>query len=220
MTVAQQFIDKKIEYLEYDFEARKDRRENLFLDRNIAKENLLLFRDILYKEGVEFFLLYGTLLGAVREKDFLSYDTDTDIGILEKDREAFIKVIPKLLNNGFEIIRTKAPDDLITFMRKDEYIDVGIFRKEKGYFKYQNNYIKEDFFKEFEKIDFLGKEFLVPKDYTLLLREWYGENWKVPIKNFPSLPEKGYKKSLILLKRKFFHSKFYNKIRPFIKRKK
>src|SRR3990167_8355448 len=35
--------------------------------------------------GITYFLIYGTCLGAIREKDFMMDDTDIDIGIYEKD---------------------------------------------------------------------------------------------------------------------------------------
>ena len=43
------------------------------LDKKISKENLLIFKKIADKNGLKFWLSFGTLLGAVREKDFIDY---------------------------------------------------------------------------------------------------------------------------------------------------
>ena len=217
MTIYQQFMNNAIGYKEYDFKARKERRIQEALNKNIAKENLILLRDIFYNNEQNFFLIYGTLLGAIREKDFIVHDTDTDIGIFEKDKEKFLKIIPQLMDAGFELIRTTEPDDLVTFMRHDEYIDIGIFRKEGNYYRYQNNFIKEEFLQEFIPLEFLETEFLIPKKYDELLRFNYG-NWEKSIVDYPSLTGKGISKLLSHLQWQLFHSKMYSKIRPFVKR--
>ena len=217
MTIYQKFINKNITYKEYDFESRKKRRSQEILNKKVATENLLLLKKIFDQNEQKFFLIYGTLLGAIRDKDFILHDTDTDIGIFEKDKENFLKIIPQLIDEGFELIRTKEPDDLVSFMRDDEYIDIGIFRKEGKYYRYQNNFIKEEFLKEFIPIKFLEIEFLIPKKYNELLIFNY-KNWKEPIVNYPSLTGKGINRLLSFLQWKLFHSKIYSRIRPFIKR--
>ena len=125
MTIAQKFINKNVEYKDYDFQGRKLRR-NEFINKKIAAKNLFIMKKIFESFDVKFTLLFGTVLVAVRENDFIEYDTDTDTGVFEEDRDKLIQAIPTLLENGFDIIRTKYPDDLVTFMKDDEYIDVGI----------------------------------------------------------------------------------------------
>lgn len=192
MTIAQKFIDCNIRYKTYDFEKRKLRRTNNCLNLPIAKENLVLFKKIMNQNNVSFFILYGTLLGAVREQNFIEHDTDTDLGIFHKDRSEFIKVIPQLIKNGFEIIRTKDPDDLVTFMRQDEYIDVGIFSTKKvglrNYFEYQGNLIDKHFLQTLDEIQFLGLTFKIPSNVDKFLVKNYGKDWNLPKKGEPALP--------------------------------
>ena len=49
------------------------------------------------KHDLQFFMIGGTLLGAVRHHGMIPWDDDIDIGLLRKDYETFIKVAPKEL---------------------------------------------------------------------------------------------------------------------------
>ena len=49
------------------------------IDKVIAKENLFLLKDICDEAGLKFILFYGTLLGAIREHDFITHDEDIDL---------------------------------------------------------------------------------------------------------------------------------------------
>jgi len=55
-------------------------------DRDAYKKNLVALKYILDKYGVPFFLGFGTLLGACREKDFIENDQDVDILVMERGR--------------------------------------------------------------------------------------------------------------------------------------
>lgn len=54
-----------------------------------------VFRDVCDKEGIWYSLAFGTMLGAVREKNIIGWDTDVDVfvlyGDLERVRSAFSK---------------------------------------------------------------------------------------------------------------------------------
>lgn len=49
------------------------------------------------KHNLQFFMIGGTLLGAVRHHGIIPWDDDIDIGLLRKDYETFIEVAPKEL---------------------------------------------------------------------------------------------------------------------------
>ena len=138
------------------------------------------------------FSYFGTLLGAVREQNFIKHDTDTDLGIFDFDRFKFINAIPQLIKSGFEIIGTKAPDDLVTFMRHDEYIDIGIFSNKRigfcNYFKYQNNLIDNYFLENLDEIQFLGLTFKIPSNVDEFLVKNYGKDWNFSQRGEPALP--------------------------------
>ena len=59
---------------------------------------------ICQKNGIQYFLFAGTLLGCVREKDYILWDDDADIAFLRPDYEAFIRIAPSCLSVEFELV--------------------------------------------------------------------------------------------------------------------
>ena len=57
------------------------------INKEISQENLLLLKRILDNYSIFFGLIAGTLLGAVREHDFINHDEDTDLFFLEEDKQ-------------------------------------------------------------------------------------------------------------------------------------
>ena len=193
-SIAQAVLGIKEPYVDYDFDQRKKRRASLnqlHLNLEVASENLILIKTVLDKHKVTFWLVYGTLLGAIREGAFIRHDTDTDLGVYISDRSRLIEALRELLENGFELIRTKCPDDLVTIMKDDEYVDIGIYRLDKDkcgkyFYVYQNNREYIPSFEELSTFSFIKHNFKIPYNSAMLLERWYGKTWKFPQKNFPA----------------------------------
>ena len=62
-------------------------------DLAIAKEVV----SICEKYGLRYYMLGGTMLGAIRHKGFIPWDDDMDLGMPRKDYERFLEVAPKEL---------------------------------------------------------------------------------------------------------------------------
>lgn len=195
-TITQLVLGVNDAYLDYDFESRKARRRSAgkeYIDRDVCRRNLLDVKAVLDKHNIKFWLVYGTLLGATREGDFIAHDTDTDLGVYEEDRKQFIIALKEILGLGFKLIRTRAPDDRATIMREDEYIDFGIFRVERDdrgreYYVYQDNREYGQSFETLKPQFFLDEEFLVPTAAEELLLRWYGKDWRRPKAGTPAWP--------------------------------
>ncbi len=65
--------------------------------KGIQIEMLKHFIEICEKENLQYFLIGGTALGAVRHKGFIPWDDDIDVGLPRKYYEKFINVAQKYL---------------------------------------------------------------------------------------------------------------------------
>lgn len=96
------------------------------INKERAKENLSLLKKICNTHNLEFILFFGTLLGAVREHDFISHDEDIDIVLPITGLERFKDILFILRENGFEVVRFERRG-FMSIMRKGEYIDIYFF---------------------------------------------------------------------------------------------
>lgn len=175
-----------------------------YIKTDIAKRNLIDLKKILDKNKVHFGLIYGTLLGAYREKNFIKHDYDTDLYVLEEFKQKLLDSLKELIDIGFEVCRF---DGLIlSVIRQGEYIDFYFFRK--SWFFYRKNSAglstRAKFLENTSDYEFLGEIFQIPEDTENFLVSLYGKNWRVPIKNDISMNHHWYIKIRNYIRSNFF----------------
>lgn len=155
------------------------------MNLSIARENLRIFYSIIDPTNLTYGLFNGTLLGAIRENDLIKYDEDTDVYLLDEERDKFFRLLDVFKKHGFELVRWE-DDGLLSLMRKDEYIDVYFFRKRKKLGLINLRVLNNEFeypAKNLEnpvRREFLGMNFPVPGKPEKIVRKIYGSDWRIP----------------------------------------
>lgn len=70
------------------------------VDLEIVKEVVRLCD----KYDLKYYMLGGTMLGAIRHKGFIPWDDDVDLGMPRQDYEAFLKIAPKELEDNLKVV--------------------------------------------------------------------------------------------------------------------
>jgi lipopolysaccharide cholinephosphotransferase len=153
-------------------------------------ENMALMRDILKEQNIPCFLHYGTLLGAIREKNFIAHDDDADIGVFGQDFDAVIGLLPVFLAKGFTF-NSQRNGRLLQFVRNGEQVDIFFAYKKIGLTGSKWSIddratVSSSFLDTLIPLLFLGEEFLIPSNSEALLRNLYGKTWRIPLKGIPS----------------------------------
>lgn len=151
------------------------------IDKSIARDNLKLLKKYFDDNGLKYILAFGTLLGAIRDKDFIDHDEDVDLIVFDKDKEKIYDTLFSIQEIGFSVVRNDRRG-LISIMRKGEYIDLYFFSNYKSNLYYCGGILCPcQFLDNLTTIDFLGDEYYAPADYKGFLLYRYGETWETPI---------------------------------------
>lgn len=70
------------------------------MELSVLKE----FARICEKYQIQYFALFGTAIGAARHQGFIPWDDDIDIGMLRKDYEKLLSVVPKECKGEYRIV--------------------------------------------------------------------------------------------------------------------
>ncbi len=99
--------------------------------QQVELEILLEFKRICEKYNLTYFLVAGTLLGAVRHQGFIPWDDDVDVAMYREDFEIFKKVCKKELPKEY-FLQTRETDpnyfmQIIRIRKHDTYVCENIF---------------------------------------------------------------------------------------------
>lgn len=156
--------------------------------------------EVFQNEKLEYFYIYGSLLGIVRENHFLLHDLDMDLGILDLPQNLIRPLWKKLRAHGFRVIRYCTLDNQITEFTC-EYLSVPIdfflFHKDGKkmisyeYYRRDDLTYPNDRETSVARLEccctdgFIMKDLYctclrLPKNYEQILCDQYGPDWRVP----------------------------------------
>jgi len=79
--------------------------------RGVMLEILDEFVRICEKNNLTYFIMAGTLLGAVRHKGFIPWDDDIDVGMSRKDYEKFLDIYYNIDNTKYYVLSYRSPEN-------------------------------------------------------------------------------------------------------------
>jgi phosphorylcholine metabolism protein LicD len=192
----------------YRSQVEEEKRKSV---HTFGLESLMLVKEAFKEINREFWLDYGTLLGAIREKDFIGHDADIDVATFFTGNEDAKKLEASMKKRGFEKSREFWMNEKIveeTYVYKGVNLDVfyyysdelkdkvHCFSLEEGEYRtYQNlpNYIlvtglsvKKVYatFSGITWIDFKGEQFPIPESYHQYLTDNYGSTYMIKDENW------------------------------------
>lgn len=203
-------IDKSKLFMDF-MEKRKDRilKERKDNFKKYGQECLERAKSAFDSLDIDFWLDYGTLLGAYREKDFIEHDLDLDIGLYYENRSD--KLEEALTSRGLKKVREfradgKIVEETYTFNGADLDVFYYFYDQEKlwAYFFYYDD-IKETKTinkdnkvlttgwkakkttltnRGLGKLKFKDIEYTVPNHPEKYLKENYGDSFMIKQKNW------------------------------------
>lgn len=159
------------------------------------KNNCQQFFELLIQNDIKFWLMAGTLLGAVRERNFINHDADIDIAIWIEDKQKFLDVIKNSDWQFFQIWRREIGITRHGFERSQSKIDVFLMDKDDK-FAYLYSYMKNHFspvwdtewrikfpiqlFNEIIPYNISDIKCFIPKEAEKILALHYTKDWQTP----------------------------------------
>lgn len=181
------------------------KRNKLFLNHGL--DALYAMDDAFCELGIMYWLEFGTLLGAVREKGFIEHDLDIDLACFFADyseenekvfqKHGFVKTRGFLIDDGKfgreETYTYKGVDiDIFYFHLRDDEMYCHLFAPRPG--AGWNETVKKDGdflvrelrypYAGFEPLEFFDRTFNVPSNLKEHLSASYGENYMVKDPNY------------------------------------
>lgn len=152
------------------------------IDKQQAYENLCLLESLLKSEQLQFGPIFGTMLGMVRDKDFITWDEDIDLYVTEENEEQLKLLFPKMEQLGFKLIRYERCG-LYSIMRKGEYIDFYILKRVNSQVRVTigHCFLLEDWVNNTIPFHFKDLDLNIPQNYEQCLTITYGD-WRTPVK--------------------------------------
>ncbi len=144
----------------------------------VSQRNLSDIKRILDNAGIKFWLMFGTFLGAYRDKAIIPYDLDTDLAIYAEDLIRLGSCDYTFAREGFYL--AVAPE-VATLHRGGEHTDIYLFRPDGSKRVWRSIKYDENALEASNEIEFLGQKWRILSEPERWLRYTYGDDWRTPI---------------------------------------
>lgn len=151
-----------------------------------AVELIRTVKKLFHEVGLEFYLAWGTLLGAVRDKGLIKGDEDVDVYV--DDEQKLFDNLPFFYDNGLKLIRMWKKHIYSFRVNNNAFIDIyikspcGISLWKPWCCSFKGYVTPKKYLDKVEDIDFLGEECKCPANPERILEFWYGKTWRTPIR--------------------------------------
>jgi len=158
--------------------------------------------NVLTDAGIKHWVMYGSLLGGVREKNIIEYDHDFDFGAEVKNAAKIEELNKKINQYGYKFYKAQSqigngnPFWRVSYKisYNDEIFgDIYLYHKcadgfmrryspEYQIYFYPQCTFPAWFVDELSTVTIRDKQFPCPRDPIALVQHWYGKTWNTPIK--------------------------------------
>jgi glycerol-3-phosphate cytidylyltransferase len=166
------------------------------MNPEIANKYLQDLKKVFDEFNINFCLFYGTLVGALREEDFIAHDHDVDVVVFEKDEKEIEKTLDPLRALGYAVSGSRVVDgerNSFYISRKDvpkQKVDVyylWLFKDHYWFPRYTHIQgrgptivaipYEKQYFQDMEEVMFLGAKYKVPTPPEEFLEKMWGDWW-------------------------------------------
>lgn len=183
---------------------RNETKKSKEIINNFNKNGISVIKDFLKicdSQNLECWLIYGTLLGYIRENGLIKHDYDFDLGMWKSDYNKDFQ--ESLINNGFELVHQFEGIDYDAFEQtyKKNNVSIDIFYSYKNetetwthvFHREKDDTLAPNIWKVRKlpypnkglvKVSFFDEPVFIPSNSEEYLALTYGENWRIPDSNF------------------------------------
>lgn len=154
------------------------------------QELLFFTEELLTAHGLVHWVDFGTLLGAVRQREMIPWDGDVDCSFLELDRDRVLSLRREINGAGF-YLETRASSVLRIQYSKKNLLHLDLFGwwEEDGLMKFNfpvrpaESFFPAHYLTHLEPVTLYGRQFLAPSPVHEFLRAHrYGPGYMVPLR--------------------------------------
>ena len=154
-------------------------------ERKHQGESLSLVKDVLVSHNLKPIISGGTLLGAVRDGDFIAWDWDAEFFLLFDEVQGLQQsLIDSLEKHGFQITRRYPEPNRwkITAANHGFEIELRAWSRDGDYYRRLDFRVPASLLAATTKVSLRGETYFAPDPADAYLRYVYGDDWQIPLR--------------------------------------